>query len=114
MLTEPLMTNFGMIPVAVELRRVARGHAAHRHGGHRLDKTHISCAGPGGYTRLNGLEPDMFVAGKAMTSGGIPAAWWRRQPGDRRRLWKIVPRVNPRLLSRHISGLAARSPAACA
>ena len=36
-----------------------------------IDETHTFCAGPGGYTRLHGLEPDILVIGKAI-GGGIP------------------------------------------
>ena len=38
-----------------------------------LDETHTLCAGPGGYTRAYGLEPDLLTVGKAI-AGGIPAA----------------------------------------
>ncbi len=62
-LTEPLMTNFGMIPVAEGF------HAALREITRRtgtlliIDETHTISSGPGGYTALHGLEPDMLVAG---------------------------------------------------
>ncbi len=36
-----------------------------------IDETHTICAGPGGYTRVHGLEPDILVIGKAI-GGGIP------------------------------------------
>jgi len=36
-----------------------------------IDETHTFCAGPGGYTRVHGLEPDILVIGKAI-GGGIP------------------------------------------
>ena len=36
-----------------------------------IDETHTLCAGPGGYTRVHGLEPDILVIGKAI-GGGIP------------------------------------------
>ena len=36
-----------------------------------IDETHTFCDGPGGYTRVHGLEPDILVIGKAI-GGGIP------------------------------------------
>jgi glutamate-1-semialdehyde aminotransferase len=38
-----------------------------------IDETHTICAGPGGYTRAHGLEPDLLTIGKPI-AGGIPAA----------------------------------------
>jgi glutamate-1-semialdehyde 2,1-aminomutase len=38
-----------------------------------IDETHTICAGPGGYTRLENLEPDFLVFGKAI-GGGVPGA----------------------------------------
>jgi glutamate-1-semialdehyde aminotransferase len=38
-----------------------------------IDETHTFCAGPGGYTAAEGLDPDMLTIGKAI-AGGIPAA----------------------------------------
>src|SRR3970282_2912915 len=35
-----------------------------------IDQTHTLCAGPGGYTRVHGLEPDILVIGKAIGCGG--------------------------------------------
>ncbi len=95
-LTEPLMTNFGMIPVADGFHDALR--AITRRTGTLLiiDETHTISCGPGGYTRLNGLEPDMFVAGKAI-AGGIPAGLFGVSQEVAERLWKIVPRANPRL-----------------
>jgi glutamate-1-semialdehyde aminotransferase len=37
-----------------------------------IDETHTICAGPGGITGRDGLEPDMLVIGKTI-GGGIPA-----------------------------------------
>jgi glutamate-1-semialdehyde 2,1-aminomutase len=72
-LTEPAMTNVGIIlpeqnywPAATELMR--------RYGSLFIaDETHSICAGPGGCTRLWNLQPDIFVLGKAI-AGGIPGA----------------------------------------
>jgi glutamate-1-semialdehyde 2,1-aminomutase len=38
-----------------------------------IDETHTICAGPGGYTQAEKLEPDFFVFGKAI-AGGVPGA----------------------------------------
>lgn len=75
LLTEPVMTNIGMVqpePGFLEgLRDLTRRYGtllAH-------DETHTISSGPGGYTRLHGLEPDFFVLGKPI-AGGLPAAVW--------------------------------------
>lgn len=74
-ITEPVMTNCAMVlpqpGFHAGLREITR-----RHGTLLLiDETHTLSTGPGGYTRAFGLEPDIFVAGKAI-AGGIPAAIW--------------------------------------
>lgn len=94
-LTEPVMTNFGMIPPDPGF------HAALREITQRtgtlliIDETHTISSGPGGYTRLYGLDPDMLVAGKAI-AGGIPAGVFGVTKEVAERLWRIVPHVNPR------------------
>ena len=94
-LTEPVMTNFGMIPVEDGFHRRLRD--ATRLAGTVLiiDETHTLSCGPGGYTALHGLEPDVFVAGKAI-AGGIPAGIFGLDQAIAERLWRIVPPVNPR------------------
>src|SRR6185295_16656020 len=37
------------------------------------DETHTICCGPGGFTRADGLRPDVVTVGKPI-AGGIPAA----------------------------------------
>ncbi|MDQ6437514.1 transaminase [Mesorhizobium sp. LHD-90] len=94
-LAEPLMTNFGMIPVAEGFHTALR-EATRRTGTLLIiDETHTISSGPGGYTALHGLEPDIFVAGKAI-AGGIPAGIFGTSQEVAKRLWKIVPHVNPR------------------
>src|ERR1017187_6852602 len=36
-----------------------------------IDETHTICAGPGGYTRAENLDPDFLVFGKPI-AGGVP------------------------------------------
>lgn len=94
-LTEPVMTNFGMIPVADGFHEALR--LATRRSGTLLiiDETHTISSGPGGYAAAHGLQPDMFVAGKAI-AGGIPAGILGVSDEVAERLWQIVPHVNPR------------------
>jgi glutamate-1-semialdehyde 2,1-aminomutase len=72
-LAEPAMTNVGIVHPQVgyhaALRELTRKHGALL----IIDETHTICAGPGGYTRAENLEPDVLVFGKAI-GGGIPGA----------------------------------------
>jgi glutamate-1-semialdehyde 2,1-aminomutase len=71
-LIEPALTNIGIVlPEPGYLDGV---RALTRRYGTLLiiDETHTFSAGPGGCTRAWGLEPDLFVIGKAI-GGGIPA-----------------------------------------
>ena len=38
-----------------------------------IDETHTICAGPGGYTRVENLDPDFLIFGKPI-GGGVPGA----------------------------------------
>ena len=72
-LAEPVMTNAGIIHPDPGFHAALRD-LTRRHGSLLLiDETHTICAGPGGYTRQAGLEPDIFVIGKPI-AGGVPAA----------------------------------------
>ncbi len=72
-IAEPAMTNFGMVVpqpgflAALRARSQAAGTLL------LIDETHTLSAGLGGYTRLQQLEPDLFVCGKAI-AGGYPCA----------------------------------------
>jgi len=72
-LAEPAMTNVGIVHPApgyhLALRDLTRKHGTLL----IIDETHTICAGPGGYTRAENLEPDILVFGKAI-GGGIPGA----------------------------------------
>lgn len=72
-LAEPVMTNIGIIHpdpgYHAALRELTRKTGTIL----IIDETHTICAGPGGYTALHGLVPDMFTLGKPIASG-MPAA----------------------------------------
>lgn len=71
-LAEPVMTNVGIVHPEPGYHEALRD-LARRHGALLIiDETHTICAGPGGYTRAEGLDPDMLVIGKPI-AGGIPA-----------------------------------------
>jgi len=71
-LAEPVMTNVGIVHAEPgyhdALRRITRETGTLL----VIDETHTICAGPGGYTRAEGLDPDLLTIGKAIGSG-IPA-----------------------------------------
>ena len=89
-LTEPLLTNIGMVPPLPgyhdALRRLTREHGVPL----VIDETHTISTGPGGYTRVYGLDPDFFVLGKSI-AGGIPVAVWGTSEDMARRIWSVLP-----------------------
>jgi glutamate-1-semialdehyde 2,1-aminomutase len=70
-LTEPALTNIGIVlpepGFMAGLRELATRYGALL----MIDETHTISSGPGGATRLWDLEPDIFVIGKSI-GGGIP------------------------------------------
>ncbi len=93
-LTEPVLTNVGIVPAEAGfhagLRRLTRQYGAAL----VIDETHTISAGPGGYTRAHGLEPDFFVLGKSI-AGGIPVAVWGTTAEMAERIWKVLPHFKP-------------------
>jgi len=72
-LAEPAMTNVGIVPPAPGFHSALRD-LTRKHGTLLIiDETHTICAGPGGCTKADALEPDMLVFGKAI-GAGIPGA----------------------------------------
>jgi len=72
-LAEPAMTNVGIVHPAAGFHQALR-ELSRKYGTLLLlDETHTICAGPGGYTREENLDPDILVFGKAI-GGGIPGA----------------------------------------
>ncbi|TCP30889.1 glutamate-1-semialdehyde 2,1-aminomutase [Scopulibacillus darangshiensis] len=72
-LTEPIMTNVGMVPPEPGFHKVLRDITRRTGTLLIMDETHTISTSPSGYTGAYGLEPDFFVLGKAI-AGGIPAA----------------------------------------
>ena len=93
-LAEPVMTNCGMIQPEPgfhdALRRLTRQAGTLL----ILDETHTISTGPGGYVRAHGLEPDMFVLGKAI-AGGVPAAAWGVTAALSERMDLAAARIGP-------------------
>jgi glutamate-1-semialdehyde 2,1-aminomutase len=89
-LTEPVLTNVGIVHPEPGFHDVLR--AATRDTGTLLivDETHTICAGPGGYTAANGLEPDLLTIGKPI-AGGIPAAAYGFSDDIAGRLEELLP-----------------------
>jgi len=72
-LAEPVMTNAGMVlpdpGFLDQLRALTRRHRTLL----AIDETHTLSSGLGGYSRVARLDPDFFIAGKAI-AGGFPCA----------------------------------------
>ena len=74
-LTEPVMTNSCMVLPAPGFLDGLRALATRYGALLIIDETHTISTGHGGYTRVHGLRPDMFVVGKCV-AGGVPTAVW--------------------------------------
>ena len=74
-LTEPVMTNCGMIlpqpGFHTALRQLTRATETLL----LIDETHTVSTGLGGYSTIHRLEPDIFVLGKPI-GGGVPVSIW--------------------------------------
>lgn len=71
-LTEPVMTNVGVVHPAPGFHEAMREITTKYGTLLIIDETHTMCAGIGGYTRENKLDPDIVTIGKFIASG-IPA-----------------------------------------
>ena len=72
-LTEPALTNVGMVLPEPGFHDALRDLTRRHRTLLAIDETHTICCGPGGYTGEHGLEPDIVTIGKPI-AGGIPAA----------------------------------------
>jgi glutamate-1-semialdehyde 2,1-aminomutase len=72
-LAEPALTNIGIVLPQPGFHDALREVTREMGTLLIIDETHTLCAGPGGYTREHGLDPDLLTVGKAIGSG-IPSA----------------------------------------
>ena len=71
-LTEPALTNIGIVHPDPGFHDALRDLTRRNGTLLIIDETHTLCAGPGGMTAAEALEPDMLVVGKPI-AGGLPA-----------------------------------------
>ena len=83
-LTEPVLTNIGIVPPAQGYHDALREITRRTGTLLVIDETHTFSSGPGGYTSAHRLEPDFLTLGKAI-GGGIPigAYGMRRELAER-------------------------------
>jgi glutamate-1-semialdehyde 2,1-aminomutase len=72
-LTEPALTNIGIVPPETGFHDALRSLTRKYGTLLVIDETHTLCTGPGGFTAAHGLDPDVLTVGKAI-GGGIPSA----------------------------------------
>jgi len=72
-LTEPALTNVGMVLPEPGFHDALRDLTRRHRTLLAIDETHTICCGPGGFTGEHRLEPDIVTIGKPI-AGGIPAA----------------------------------------
>ena len=110
-ITEPVLTNCGMVLPRAGLPRRRCARLTRKHGTLLLiDETHTISTGPGGYTRALDLAPDFFVLGKPI-AGGIPCAVFGMTAEVAERLIEAVARRRAGL-QRHRHDAVGQSAAA--
>ncbi len=82
-LTEPALTNIGIVLPEPGFHDALRD-LTRRHGTLLInDETHTICTGPGGYTGAHGLDPDTFWQLKQQTGNGSATQYaWTRLNGS--------------------------------
>ncbi len=93
-LTEPMLTNIGMVPALPGYHDVLRCLTREHGVPLVIDETHTISTGPGGYTRAYGLHPDFFVLGKSI-AGGVPVAVWGSSMEMAEQIWSVLPHFKP-------------------
>jgi glutamate-1-semialdehyde aminotransferase len=72
-LFEPALTNIGIVLPDEAYHRGVRDLCTKYGTLLVIDETHTICAGPGGYTKRYGLQPDLLTIGKTL-GAGVPSA----------------------------------------
>lgn len=93
-MAEPAMTNCGMILPGPGFHEELRMLTEKSGTLLILDETHTISTGPGGYTKVFGLKPDIITLGKPI-AGGIPAAVWGMSKEVADRIRAAQERVKP-------------------
>ena len=70
-LIEPALTNIGIVLADDDYHERVRELTRAADTLLVIDETHTLCCGPGGYTGVAGLEPDLLTIGKSI-GGGVP------------------------------------------
>lgn len=96
-LTEPVMTNYGMIDPEPGFHAGLRALTARYGTLLIIDETHTFSNGPGGYSAVHGLSYDFFVVGKSI-GGGVPLGVYGLSADVAAALWSLVPKANPALV----------------
>jgi glutamate-1-semialdehyde aminotransferase len=89
-LVEPALTNVGIVLPEPGYHDALREITRRTGTILIIDETHTICAGPGGMTARDGLEPDMLVIGKTI-GGGIPAGTYGMSGEVARRVRETMP-----------------------
>lgn len=95
-LTEPVMTNFGMIPPEPGFHAALRKATQAAGSLLIIDETHTISCGIGGYAGEYDLQPDMITLGKAI-AGGVPCGALGTSTEVAERMWAVAPMLNPRI-----------------
>ena len=74
-ITEPVLTNCCMVQPEPGFHESLRALTTRTGTLLLIDETHTISTGLGGYSRVHGLDPDLFVLGKPV-AGGVPASVW--------------------------------------
>jgi glutamate-1-semialdehyde 2,1-aminomutase len=90
-LAEPALTNIGIVPPDPDFHELLRESTRTNGALLIIDETHTLCAGPGGYTRAYGLEPDVLTVGKSI-GGGIACAAYGFSDEVATRIEGAIPR----------------------
>ena len=72
-LFEPALTNIGIVLPDEDYHRGVRDLCTRYGTLLVIDETHTICAGPGGFTKRHGLQPDILTIGKTL-GAGVPSA----------------------------------------